>query len=147
MKWNWGTGIFIFIVLFVAACVTFIIYAGRQKWSLVEEDYYPKELRHEEKLISMRNAGTLTEPVSVTITGNDLLIRFPGDMRGRNLEGKVHVYRPSDESLDIVLPLLLDSALSMKVPLNRLVHGKYIIKSEWFADNRPYYMENTLFIP
>ena len=46
---------FIIIVLFLGACVAFIIYSQGQTWSLVEEDYYPKELRYEEKLVKMRN--------------------------------------------------------------------------------------------
>lgn len=41
MKWNWGTGILLVIVVFVGLCVAFLIYASRQDWRLVEKDYYP----------------------------------------------------------------------------------------------------------
>ena len=82
MKWNWGTGIFIVIVLFLGACFAFIIYSQRQKWSMVEEDYYPKELRHEEKLVKMRNANALSMQLEVRLDKSDMIIQFPADFHG-----------------------------------------------------------------
>ena len=147
MKWNWGTGIFIFIVLFIAACVVFIYYAVHQKWTMVEEDYSPKELRHEEKLVKMRNANALSEPLRVTLDSAGLVIRFPADFRGKTLSGNIDIYRPSDETLDVAMPVKADTALCQRVPILQLSHGRYVAKVDWIADGRGFYREVDVFIP
>jgi hypothetical protein len=147
IKWNWGTGIFIFIVFFMAACIAFLIYTHNQDWSLVEEDYYPKELRHEEKLVKMRNVSALTGQFRIAMEPSGLIIGFPADFRGSAMTGTVQIYRPSDEKLDIVLPVVLDSSLSMSIPASRLFHGKYVVKADWSANGKEYYLEKEVFVP
>ena len=147
MKFNWGTGIFIFIVLFVITCGVFLYYAATQRFSLVEEDYYPKELRYEEKLVKMRNVSALSETVRIGIESNQLAIRFPAYFRGKKIEGTIKVYRPSNENLDVNLPIAVDTALCCNIPLSRLSHGKYVVKVDWNSDGKGYYMENERFIP
>ncbi len=147
MKWNWGTGILIVILLFMGACFAFLYYAQHQTFSLVEEDYYPKELRHEEKLVKMRNANGLSMPLQVKLENPNLVIRFPGDFRGRQLAGSIDIYRPSDEKLDIVLPVAADTSLTQSVPLSRLSKGRYIVKVDWTSDGKAYYKEVDVFIP
>ncbi|MEI6684391.1 MAG: FixH family protein [Bacteroidota bacterium] len=147
MKWNWGTGIFIFIVFFLLACFTFLFYAAHQKFSLVEEDYYPKELRHEEKLVKMRNANALGMPLQVSLGKSDLMIRFPADLHGMALTGNINVYRPSDEKLDVVVPVAADTSLVQLIPLSKLSKGRYVVKVEWTARGKTYYKEQDVFIP
>ncbi len=147
MKWNWGTGIFIVIVLFLGACAAFIIYSQSQKWSMVEEDYYPKELRHEEKLVKMRNANSLIDPLTVTMEQSNVVIRFPYEFKGNELKGKIDIYRPSDESLDLVIPIVTDTALVQLIPLNRLSAGRYVVKVEWSSGGKDFFKEQDIFIP
>lgn len=147
MKWNWGTGIFIVIVLFLGACAAFIIYSQGQKWSMVEEDYYPKELRHEEKLVKMRNANSLVNPLTITMEQSNVVIRFPGEFKGKELKGKIDFYRPSDESLDLVIPIVPDTALIQLIPLRQLSRGRYVVKVEWSSDGKDFFKEQDIFIP
>jgi hypothetical protein len=147
MKWNWGTGIFIVIVVFVAACLSFIVYSQRQKWNLVEADYYPKELLHEEKLVKMRNANALSQPLQVRIEIPNLVFRFPADLHGKQLSGNIDIYRPSDENLDVVLPVATDTSLNQLVPMSRLSKGRYVVKVEWTDGLKTYYKEQDIFIP
>ena len=147
MKWNWGTGIFIVIVLFLGACAAFIIYAQRQTWSMVEEDYYPKELRHEEKLVKIRNANALAIPLQVKTDQANLIIQFPADFRGKQLTGSVNIYRPSDEKLDVMLPIAIDTSFRQVFPLKKLSHGRYVVKVDWACEGRDYFKEQDIFIP
>ena len=147
MKWNWGTGIFIVIVLFLGACLAFIIYAQRQKWSMVEEDYYPKELRHEEKLAKIRNANALTMNLQVRIDPANLIVQFPADFRDKKITGNVDIYRPSDETLDVILPVEVDTSLCQIIPLQKLSHGRYVVKVDWTSEGRDYFREQDIFIP
>ena len=147
MKWNWGTGIFIFIVLFTGACIAFLIWTRTQVWSLVEEDYYPKELRWEEKLGKMRNANALTVPLQVKVEQTDLVISFPELFRGKVMTGTIDVYRPSDEKLDLILPIGVDTALGQHIPLSRLKKGRYVVKIDWTSGGRGFYKEQDIFVP
>jgi len=147
MKWNWGTGIFIVIVLFIGACVAFIVYSQKQKWSLVEEDYYPKELRHEEKLAKIRNANALTIQLLVKLDKSNLIIQFPSDFRGKSLTGTIDIYRPSDEKLDVVVPVAVDTSLSQCIPLRKLSQGRYVAKIDWTSEGKDYFKELDVFIP
>ena len=147
MKWNWGTGIFIVIGLFLGACAAFIIYSRGQKWSMVEEDYYPKELRHEEKLVKMRNANSLIDPLTITMEQENVVIRFPDEFKGKELKGKIDIYRPSDESLDLAIPFVPDTALVQLIPLKRLSRGRYVVKVEWSSEGKDFFKEQDIFIP
>jgi nitrogen fixation protein FixH len=147
MKFNWGTGIAVFIAFFVILCIVFIVYSTTQRWSMVEDDYYPKELRHEEKLVKMRNAGSLAIPLKIEAGAGSVSVRFPEYFRGKDLKGDILVYRPSDETGDFHVKVQPDSNLVCRIPFSRLKHGKYIIKVEWSADNSAYYQEQAIFIP
>jgi hypothetical protein len=147
MKWNWGTGIFLVIVAFLAVCVAFIIYSQHQKWSMVEEDYYPKELRHEEKLVKMRNADALTTQLQVKLDPLNLVLQFPDDFRGKTITGNIDIYRPSDEKLDVILPVAPDTSLTQLVSLKKLTQGRYVVKVDWTSGGKDYYKEQDIFIP
>jgi hypothetical protein len=147
MKLSWGSGIFLFILLFLAACFAFIIYTSRTKWSLVEEDYYPKELRHEEKLVKMRNANGLKEQLQFRMDKSNLILQFPSDFRGKSMNGNVNIYRPSDETLDLIFPVSADTSLVQLIPINKLRHGRYVIKVEWSSEGKEYYKELDVYIP
>jgi hypothetical protein len=147
MNFNWGKGIFLVIVLFLGACLAFIIYSRTQKWSLVEEDYYPKELRHEEVLVKMRNFTALQEPMLFQVSQGSLSIKFPPVFKGLTLSGQIHVYRPSDEGMDCLVPIKADTSLIQIIPKEKFQHGKYVIKVDWIAAGKSYYKEQEVFIP
>ena len=146
MKFNWGTGIFIFIVIFMAACAAFFIFANRQDNSLVESDYYAKGLKYEEVLRKMRNTAALRESPGVRLEKGMLNINFPIDLKGKIVKGTVFLYRPSDRKLDQVIPLAYDTALLQQIPSAGLHKGKYIIKLDWTMNNKSFYFEKEIFV-
>ena len=147
MKWNWGTGIFLFIVLFMAACFAFLYYARHQVWNLVEEDYYPKELRYEERLQATRNANALVPPVAITLGKENLEVGFPEPFRGADMKGSILVYRPSDEKMDVRVQLTPDTSLVRRIPVSRLASGRFVVKVEWTASGKGYYVEKDIYVP
>jgi hypothetical protein len=147
MKFNWGTGILFVIVLFLAACAVFIIYSQNQEWSLVEKDYYPKELKYEEVLVKMRNTNALSGPVTASVEPASLVIRFPRDFAGKALSGTLHIYRPSAESMDVVIPLQVDTSLTQRVPAGKLRRGRYVVKIDWVSEGTGFYKEQDIYVP
>ena len=147
MKFDWGKGILIVIILFLGACAAFIIYSRSVTWSLVEDDYYPKELRHEEVLIKKRNFNALAQPMEFQMTRGALNITFPPFFKGKLLTGHIQVYRPSDPNMDYLVPVAVDTSLVQTIPESKLKHGKYVIKVDWASSGTSYYKEYELFVP
>jgi hypothetical protein len=68
-------------------------------------------------------------------------------MHGMPLTGQIHVYRPSDEALDFILPLKPDTAGVQLIPSGKMAKGKYIIKLDWVSGTTQYYDEEEIYIP
>lgn len=147
MKLNWGTGIFLVIALFLVLCAVFLIYSTRQSISFVEDDYYPKELRHEEKLVKMRRVDALKYPFTATVDHQYLIIGYPLDLKDSTLKGTLLLYRPSDETLDLQFPVNPDTAMLQRIGRDKLKSGRYVIKAEWMVSGQSYYKELDIYIP
>ena len=141
MKLNWGSGIFIFIIFFLVAVVAFIIYTSQQEYQLVEEDYYPKELRYGEKITMMENLNALGERIILAKTEDKIVVTFPQIFKGKTLQGKIHVYRPSDERQDFIVPVNIGPEGNQEIGTDKMIPGKYIFKIEWKLDSISYYQE------
>jgi len=145
MKINWGTGILIFIVLFLIAIVSFVIFATTQKVNLVEEDYYPKELNFDSQMEKNANTEALSEKVIFgQIEDSLIFIHFPKFFIPEQVEGSIHIYRPSDDKEDLLYRIKLDSNAYQLLPADNLLPGKYIIKLDWTFEGVEYYQEQVL---
>ena len=64
MKFNWGTGILIFLILFLMAAAVFIGFAMRQDVNLVHEDYYEKGVDYERQMNAEARSVVYRDSVS-----------------------------------------------------------------------------------
>lgn len=147
MKFNWGTGIFLVIVLFLGLCSWFFIWSQNIPLSFVESDYYQKELRYEDKINEMRHVASLRDPLWVKVEGDFLNIHFPADLAGKGLSGIIQAYRPSDEKLDIKVPVAPDSLMSQRIPINLFTKGRYTIKLSWTTAGQGFFTTKEIYIP
>ena len=69
IKWHWGTGILIAIILFIGLMITLVFLSSRQEFHLVEKDYYPKALEYQQQIDKEQNSLKLSEKVLVKNTG------------------------------------------------------------------------------
>lgn len=76
MKFNWGTGIVIVIVIFIGAMIGIIVFSMSQQVNLVSPDYYPKGVNHEEHLQKQRNLVILGAKVECKKEQDSLKIIF-----------------------------------------------------------------------
>jgi hypothetical protein len=146
MKFNWGTGITIFIILFFVATVSFVVFTTTVKFNLVEEDYYPKGLKYDEQRLKIAHTTALAQKVKVILDGKNLFIQFPDSFPGRSISGKVHIYRPSDETLDKTLEIAAGEGNTMAIPVNNMTKGKYLVKIDWQFNKIDYYQEETVIL-
>ncbi len=103
IKWNWGTGIVIAMVLFMAFILQFVYRASmvaKYEHSLVSEDYYKDEIHYQEEIDKVNKGNALKENISVIQNEDGLLIRFPKEFEASSLSGTVYFQRLSNEKLD-----------------------------------------------
>lgn len=146
MKWNWGTKIFIAIILFMSMMIVLVILTMRQSYDLVEKDYYPKGLEYQKKIDKETNAKNIGEMIQVENKGTGIILLFPLAFEPETINGTIIFYRPSDGTKDVSYPIKLDSNRKMTVPTNNLAHGRYLIKIDYNSNNKGYYQEETLFV-
>jgi hypothetical protein len=137
MKFNWGTGILIFLILFLLACAAFIIFAMRQDVNLVHKDYYEKGVDHTDKMNVDARSTQFGDKIQIDYTDEYLLIQFDESMIASIDSGKVMLYRPSGSKQDALFPMIFSENI-IKIPKENLIPGRYILKLSWYSEGLKY---------
>ncbi len=140
MKFNWGTGIVLSFIAFIAFILYFVVLSFRDPASnhdLVTDDYYKKELNYQQDLDASKNLEQFGGGVQALITEDGLLIEFPAAMEATKINGTVSLYRPSNKQLDFETPIQLSNR-QMLIPKSRLLDGRWDIRISWTYGGKPY---------
>jgi hypothetical protein len=143
MKFNWGTGILIFLILFLAACAAFIIFAMRQDVNLVHKDYYEKGVDHTDKMNVDARSNQFGEKIQIDYNNEYLLVSFDQSLAAKIDSGQVLMYRPSSSKQDVYFPMTL-SENSLKIPKKNLISGRYILKLSWYSEGLKYEIDRPV---
>jgi hypothetical protein len=143
MKFNWGTGIAIFLVLFLAAAAAFIIFAINQDVNLVHKDYYEKGVDYSEQMKTTSRSEVFQDKIQVNSAASGLLVTVDSTLATTIDSGKVILYRPSGKEFDIEMPLEKPGN-SVEFPAENLIRGRYILKLHWYASGVKYEIEKTV---
>ncbi|HOW24595.1 MAG TPA: FixH family protein [Bacteroidales bacterium] len=146
IHFSWGTGLLIFIILFITAVIGFFVFSSYQEFILVEEDYYEKEIGFQQQIDKMNRTRLLAERIIIDQEGRFLTVNVPLTFLQDSVKGTLHFYRPSDARLDEFIPLLPDSSGVQQVDLENFKPGKYILKMNWEMNSLSYYQEQTVII-
>jgi len=141
IKFDWGTGIFIFIALFLLVNA-FVIYKSlQQRNDLVIEEYYPQGLEYQKQIDRFANANSLTGKIQISVNANEVSISYPSDLKGKDIKGKVIFFRPSDERADFNDSIKFDTAMIQRIAVDKMMKGKYIAKFFWIMDGKEFAQE------
>ena len=145
MKFNWGTGIFIFLALFLTAAGAFIIFAFSQDVNLVHKDYYKRGVNYSNQMDVEARSVKYKDILQTRLLDESLVIGFD-DLPGLRIDsGNLLLYRPSDSKLDI--NLLLDvSYPTWEIPRQSLTSGRYILKVFWYSEGLKYEVNEPIII-
>jgi len=141
MKINWGTGIVIAFILFISFILFFVIKATTQKkynYDLVSEEYYKDELNYQSDIDKLNNFKELNIKITTTKTKDGIKIAFPENYITESINGKVSLYRPSNQSLDFDIAFVLSKRTALLIPDNKLVGGRWDIKISWSENNKEF---------
>lgn len=137
MKFNWGTGILIFLVLFLLAAGLFIAFAMRQSVSLVHEDYYERGVDHTTQMELEERSAPYREAVRAVQQNGSLQISLIDSVAVLVDSARIQLYRPSDEKMDLSYPYDPGRG-ALLIPGERLVAGRYILTMTWYANGLTY---------
>ena len=144
MKWNWGTKIGLLYTVFVLFTLGMVYLAVNQKYDLVTEDYYAREIAYQGTIDSRQRAENLDKELTTSIEGNNLKVVFP--QQNAELKGSIVCFRPSDESKDFTEEFSINDGI-YKIPLSQFIRGKYTLKINWDEKGVTYYKEQIIVIP
>ena len=146
MKFNWGTGILIFLILFLMAAGFFIVFAMRQEVNLVHDDYYEKGVDYGAQMKAEARSAALADSIQTYFENQSLVIDLSYLNTIKVDSGQVLLYRPSSRSLDLKMPLDYSSGF-ISIPGDELVRGRYILKLNWYSEGLKYEVDKAVQIP
>ena len=145
MKINWGTGIAIFYISFMAAMLFMVYRSTFQNRDLVVDNYYQKDLEYQSHLNRVSNAKKLDVDLKITKEdGPFVSFSFPKEVK--NIEGKILFYRSSDKGQDVRIGIKVDENNNFVFPTAKLKKGGWRVKVDWEGDNIPFYKEVNISI-
>ena len=143
MKFNWGTGIFLFLVMFLAGAAVFIVFAARQQVNLVHEDYYEEGVDYSEQMKVDARSKAYAHSIKISNTNDALVIDFDESLSSKVDSGEMYLYRPSDKTKDIKIPVYAKTA-NMNFQKDDLLNGRYILKFTWYSQGIKYQIDRPI---
>ncbi len=147
IKWNWGTGIVIAMLLFMIFILQFVYrvtFMDEYNHHLVSEDYYKDELYYQKEIDKLNNASKLSENVTINNSDKGISINFPKDKDYSKISGTISFQRLSNNKLDFTKNINLDSN-TLFIPDSLLVYGRWNVKVDWQYDESEYLFKKSIY--
>ena len=140
---NWGTGLVIGLVAFMAFIVGSVFYMGGKDTYSLEQSYnYDKGLHYNEEYALKENLQRDKAKPEIRIHGDSPYIRFATD----DNQGVLHWKRPSDGRMDREEPFATAGS-EIGFPLATYAPGHWQIQLVWEGAGIPYQSTHSLFVP
>lgn len=147
MKINWGTGIVIAFVLFIAFILYFVLKVqlnDSYDRELVVSDYYQQELKVQGNIEKTNNANNLEHKLTFKKVSEGIVVSFPENFNHKLIKGNVSLYRPSNQKLDSEIQISLSSS-HLLIPKSNLVGGLWDITVDWKYLDKEYRSKETIY--
>ena len=146
MKIHWGAGVVGILLAFAAVVLAMVWVSMHQKVDLVSDDYYDRELKHQERIDEVARTRRSGQSPAITFEGGTIRIAFPASVDRTKVEGGIECYRPSDKALDFRTPLQLDSTNTCRILATSMAPGRWRLKLKWMIGGVSYYDEQAVMV-
>jgi len=143
MKFNWGTGILIFLIVFLLACAVFIVFAFKQDVNLVHENYYEKGVDYTEQMNVDARSVKFNDAITIKLESDFLILNINDVLASKIDSGNILLYRPSSSKNDISFPIQKKVRV-VNIPKKDLISGRYILKFFWYAEGLKYELDRPV---
>ena len=147
MKFNWGTGLVIFFILFVGT-LAFVLYQSSQVHdSLVVKNYYDEDINYQQHYNKKQNTADLDIKVRAEYKkeNKEVVLTFPTDSVSIT-SGKILLYNPYSEFSDVKYDFNLGKETIYKIPVDQIKPGRWKIKIDWKQGDKEYYQEEEILL-
>ena len=147
MKMNWGTGMVLVLAAFICFIMYFVVTMITNKdydQDLVVEDYYKAELHYQEEIDAEENALALEKNVYVVNKNSKWIVVLPEAIDLSEIEGAIHLYRPSNKVLDFKIPLTGLKTNEVIIPNEKMIDGRWNIIVNWTYKNEDYLFKKEI---
>ena len=140
---DWGKGIIITIIGFVALIMTMVVISVRMDGiELVTENYYEEEIKYQDRIDESKSADDLDrEVISFDAQSKVIELDLPNGTKG-----SLQLFRPSDSSLDQEIQLEVTHSGVTLIPLNELKSGYWKVQLNWTENGVDHYQEKKITI-
>lgn len=135
---------YVIIAAFIAFAVfvgSFIIKAVNTPINLESEDYYQKEIMYQSHIDKVKRSKKYDNEFNIKLKDKQVQFNVPKDLIG--FQSNIHLFRPSDNTMDQTLKLRLD-APKMSFDVSALQKGLWMIKINVTKDDQSYYFEQAI---
>ena len=139
---NWGNKLVIVFVAFAALIGTLVYKAVNTKFDLVSPAYYQDELKYEDHITAVKNAGKLSD-VRIVQDAANIIVTLPKEMDGYKVDGKAWFYYSTGAAKDRQETFSTSDATAT-FARKGLPKGNVLLKLSWKSGKDEYYMEKTI---
>lgn len=143
MKFNWGTGITIVIILFMSFILFMVFKATNTKSDLHAVDYYHQEINYQTKIDAVHNAKKLMGEIVINQKKDRIAITYPIDFKEKKISGTIHFFKPDNASFDRVFEIEANQN-QQYFSKKDLVGGWYLLKINWKSEGVAYFHEKRI---
>jgi hypothetical protein len=138
---DWGKGILLTIIGFVAVIITMVVISVRMDGiELVTENYYEQEIKYQDQI----------DKENLTLGLGEVVMHYDYDIQSVVLDlpegskGQLHLFRPSDSSLDQVYKFETKADHATVIPVQNLKSGYWKFQLNWTVGGKEYYEEKKI---
>ena len=143
----WPYSIIAFFVLAILAISSWVAFAMRNNMELVRADYYVQDVLYQRQIDRLARTSALRAEIDLTYdsAARSLNLLLP-QSHAAGSTGTIHLYRPSDASLDQKFTLALSSEGSQRINVPRLRAGFWKVNVTWTREGQEYCFEQPLLV-
>jgi len=142
MKFNWGTGIGLFYLIFASVLIFSVIQSTKFDNSLVADNYYEQDIKYQSHYEKLDNSQLLSSKLVVQYDQQSQLLQI--EFPNKEAKGTIHLFRPSTSKLDKIITIQLDENRKQLVATDQLKEGLWRLKIDWEAEGRQYFNEESI---
>ena len=144
----WPLGIILTLVVFFAGTVGLIVMACSQRVDLVSPDYYERELKFQGQIDRVERTHRAPSQASVAYdeAGQCITVSLPADQAGREISGRIELYRPSAAGLDRAVKLAPDGKGMQRLDAAGLAPGLWKVRVSWTVEQQDYFLDEKVVV-
>jgi hypothetical protein len=139
---NWGYKLTLVFIAFAAMIGTLVYKATHTRFELVSKDYYNEELRYQEKIDGMNNAGKAGE-LGLVQYEHSIELQLPASLLNKADSVQAWFYCKSNANADRKMLIAFTNG-NATVAMDGFAKTDYELKLQFNADHKPYYYTKTI---